>query len=469
MDMTRNEAKFVNAGYDGVYSWGQFDARVYYQNTRHEMNILRDKIPGMDMPMETRGANLGYTLQAEIPFSRRDTLRVGNEFRRFALDDWWPPVMKMVGSMGPDTLWSVRDGRRDRFGAYAEWEMRRGRGWTELIGLRGELVRMNTDNVVGYNSSTATTGSAAYAADAAEFNALDHARRDVNLDLTALARYEPSAGRSFEFGYARKTRSPGIYERYLWVKRSAMSVNMNGWFGDANGYTGNLNLRPEIANTASASTTWRSAGKDGWELKVTPYYTRVQDFIDVDRCPVIAGSNGCSAARFSATSGFVTLQFANHAARLYGVDASWRAPLGGASGMGRFALAGVFGAVRGQDLDRGDNLYQIMPVNGRLTLEHRRGNWSNGFDIQAVDRKRNVQTVRNELVTPGYALLNMRSSYRWKLVENTGLRLDAGIDNLANRNYALPIGGRYWIGDKTGGTQAPGMGRSAFGGLTFEF
>jgi iron complex outermembrane recepter protein len=470
MDMTRNEARSVNVGYTGAFNWGELDARVYYGNTRHEMNILRDKIPGMNMPMETRGANLGYAVQAEIPLSGRDTLRAGTEFRRFTLNDWWPPVTTMVGSMGPDTLWNVRDGRRDRFGTYVEWETRRGKGWTELVGVRGDFVRMNTGNVVGYNSSTTTTGSAAYAADAAEFNALDHARQDINFDLTALARYEPRSGRFFEFGYARKTRSPGIYERYLWVKRSAMSVNMNGWFGDANGYSGNLNLQPEVANTFSATAGWHAAAKDGWELKITPYYTRVQDYIDVDRCPVIVdGGNGCTAARFAATSGFVTLQFANHAARLAGVDASWRVPLGGSPGMGRFALQGVFGYVRGKNLDNGGNLYQIMPVNGLVGLEHRRGNWSSAFEFKAVDTKRDVQAVRNELATAGYALLNLRSSYQWRLLEGTSLRLDAGIDNLTNRNYALPLGGRYWIGDKTGNTQLPGMGRSVFSGLTFEF
>jgi hypothetical protein len=180
------------------------------------------------------------------------------------------------------------------------------------------------------------------------------------------------------------TRSPGIYERYLWVKRSAMSVNMNGWFGDGNGYT---------------------------------------------------------AARFAATSGFVTLEFANHAARLYGVDASWRAPLRGNAGLGRFALLDVFGYVRGENLDNGGNLYQIMPVNGLVGLEHRRGNWSSALDFQAVDAKGHVQAVRNELATPGYALLNLRTSYQWKLIEGAGVRLDAGIDNLANRSYVLPLGG----------------------------
>ena len=470
MDMTRNEAKFVNAGYSGAFHWGELDARFYYQNTQHEMNILRDKVPGMDMPMDTRGANLGYTMQAEVPLSSRDTLHVGTEFRRFTLDDWWPPVMMMVGAMGPDTLWNVRDGRRDRFATYAEWETRRGRGWTEMIGVRGELVRMNAGDVVGYNASTTTMGSAAYSADAAGFNAADHLRQDLNLDLTAVARYQPRGGTMFEFGYARKTRSPSIYERYLWVKRSAMSAQMNGWFGDGNGYTGNLNLRPEAANTFSATAGFRSMAHDGWELKITPYYTRVQDYIDVDRCPVIAdGSNGCTATRFASTSGFVTLQFANHAARLYGADASWRAPLGRSSGVGRFALVGVFGYVRGRNLDTGGNLYQMMPVHGNVALEHRRGSWSSALDFQAVDAKTDVAAVRNELRTPGYALLNLRSGYRWKLGETSGVRLDAGIDNLTDRDYALPLGGRYWVGDKTGKTQVAGMGRSLYTGFTFEF
>jgi iron complex outermembrane receptor protein len=86
----------------------------------------------------------------------------------------------------------------------------------------------------------------------------------------------------------------------------------------------------------------------------------------------------------------------------------------------------------------------------------------------AVDAKTDVQATRNELPTPGYALLNLRSSYRWKLVESAGLRLDAGIRNLTNRRYDLPLGGRYWA-DPTGSSSVPGMGRSFYTGLTFEF
>jgi outer membrane receptor protein involved in Fe transport len=49
------------------------------------------------------------------------------------------------------------------------------------------------------------------------------------------------------------------------------------------------------------------------------------------------------------------------------------------------------------------------------------------------------------------------------------VRLDAGIDNLGNRNYTVPLGGRYWVGDSTEATAVPGMGRTFYTGLTFKF
>ena len=464
MDMTYNRAKMASVGYRDLFGWGSVTARGYYQYARHEMNILSDKIPGMNMPMETRGTTSGYAVKAEMSPSSSSVIRIGNEFSRFQLNDWWPPVMAVVGSMGPNTLWNVRDGTRDRFGTYAEWEAKVGAGWTSLLGVRSEVVRMNTGNVAGYNDSTTTTGSAAYAADAADFNARDHSRLDGNIDLTAVLKYAVASTGTVDIGFARKTRSPSLYERYLWVKRSSMSVQMNGWFGDGNGYAGNLDLKPEVANTLSATAGLRDPGGKRWDLTVTPYYTHVANYIDVDRCAVIAGSNGCTAAKLVATTGFVNLQFANHAAKLYGVDASAHVLLADTPALGAFTLAGVASYVRGTNLDTGDNLYQIMPLTTRLAIEHRLGKWTGAVDVQAVAAKTDVQTVRIELPTAGYTLVNLRASYQWKL-----LRIDAGIENLFDRAYSLPLGGRYWVGDKTGATQVPGIGRSAFSGLTVSF
>ena len=120
--------------------------------------------------------------------------------------------------------------------------------------------------------------------------------------------------------------------------------------------------------------------------------------------------------------------------------------------------------MRGKNLDTGDNLYRVMPVNSTLTLEHTRGPWSSAVAIQAVAAKTDVQAVRIELTTPSYTLVNVRSSYQWE-----HLRLDVGVENLLDRSYLLPLGGRYWVNDKTGSSSVPGMGRSAFGGLTLTF
>lgn len=456
MDMTRNNSTSGNVRYERTAGWGTVDARGYVERTDHQMNVLRDKVPGMNMPMNAKGQNLGYTFTVTRPLNGSNRLQFGSELHRFTLDDWWPPVMTMVGSMGPDTLQNVNNGRRTRIGTFGEWETRHG-AWTVLAGLRSDVVSMNTDNVTGYNMSPTATMSAAYYADAVAFNARDHARRDVNLDATLLTRTAPSSTTSLEFGYARKTRSPSLYERYLWVTRSNMSVQMNGWFGDANGYTGNLDLTPEVAHTLSGTASWHSSGSRDREVTVTPYLTRVNDYIDVDRCAVIAGSNGCTAAKLAATTGFVNLQFANHDARIYGVDVSAHSPLVTSDGFGRLSVNGVVNYVRGQILDTGDNAYRQMPLDARVSLEHERAAWTSAVSLQAVAAKTRVQAVRNELTTPGYALVNIRSGYQFRV-----LRVDVGIDNLADRKYTLPLSGRYWIGDTTGNTGVPGMGRTIY-------
>lgn len=46
--------------------------------------------------------------------------------------------------------------------------------------------------------------------------------------------------------------------------------------------------------------------------------------------------------------------------------------------------------------------------------------------------------MRNEIETASYTLLHLRSRYTWRQVT-----LDAGIENLFDRRYALPLGGTY--------------------------
>ena len=214
--MVENNASLFNLRYKSDYDWGKLDAMAYWQNTYHKMNSGEDKLPinlripvtMPDMPMETRGIDTGYSLKTDIPFAETNILRLGNEFHRFSLDDWWPPVSGST-TMSPDTFMNINDGRRDRYAFFAEWESRWNKNMTTIIGVRNEQVRMDAGDVQGYNTSVT------YKRDADAFNAQDHARNDSNWDLTALARFELTPTGTYEVGYARKTRSPTVSYTHL--------------------------------------------------------------------------------------------------------------------------------------------------------------------------------------------------------------------------------------------------------------
>ena len=443
MDMVENKGWFLNSRYVADLGWGKIDARAFYQNTRHEMNFLKDKLPG-DMPMLTEGQDAGYSLKAEIPLSERDMLRIGNEFHHQTLDDWWPPVAGSM-MMGPDTYWNINDGRRSRLGTFVEWERQWDKAWSTLLGVRNDMVWTDAGDVQPY----CTMGMMCMtdAAAAAAFNARDRSRTDTNFDMTALARYEPSVSEIYEFGYARKTRSPNLYERYTWGLGS-MAMRMIGWFGDLNGYVGDPDLDPEVAHTVSVTAGWSSGMRKDWELKVTPYYTFVEDYIGV-RALYSAGDT-----RF--------LQFSNHDAELYGVNVSGSLLLAESGAFGRFALTGSAGYVHGENADTGVSLYHMMPLNGTLALTHQWGGWTNAIEIYGVAGKRNVDTVRNEMKTSGYALVNLSTSYEWER-----FRLDLGVRNVLDTSYEDPLGGHY--SHAAPRDNVPGLGRSFNAGLTMKF
>ncbi|MDP2828726.1 MAG: TonB-dependent receptor [Sulfuricellaceae bacterium] len=470
MDMTGNESEQINLRYKGKYQWGGLEARVYNEQTRHVMNFLEDKAywyrgnaPGM--PMDTEGDNTGILVKADIAISSRDLLRVGAESQRYRLDDWWDP--SGTGGMSPNTFWNINDGQRDRLGLFAEWEANWNQQWLSLLGLRGERVNMDTGTVQGYN--------AGYNGDASAFNNSDRSRTDNNWDMTALARYLPSNSQTVEFGYAHKTRSPNLYERYAW-STGGMAMNMVNMVGDGNGYVGNLDLKPEQANTLSATMDWHDAGQQNWGVKVTPYYTYVQDYINARRCgagDTFMTGSPCNATNLTGANKFVFLKYVNQDARLYGIDVSGFIPLAKNTGLGNFTATGVMAYVKGKTTsDTDDDLYNIMPLNAKLAVVQRLGNWTNTIEGQFVDAKTDVSQERNELKTAGYGLLNLRASYDWKQA-----RFDVGVENALNKLYSLPLGGAY-VGQgitmpPTGGAPygiaVPGMGRSIYAGVNVKF
>ena len=477
MDLTDNEQKRVNVGYAGAFDWGALDATAYYDKVDHEMNFGDDKrfwygpesqppaapevgtpcspvgfmTCAAGMPMKSEGKTTGATLKTDIALSADDVLRLGGEYQRYRLEDYWLPS---GGGMWPGTFQNINDGKRDRIAVFTEWETELNSRWAGLLGVRYENVRTDAGDVQGYKTTPPAPGN--QIAEAAAFNASDRSKTDNNIDLTALMRYAADPNLDVEFGVARKVRSPNLYERYTWSSWQ-MAAGMNNFVGDGNGYFGDVDLDPEKAYTVTATFDWH-ADVRSWEVKATPYYTRVSDYIDAVKLP------GWEPDQFN------VLQYANQSARLYGIDLSARAPLA-SNDWGVWGLQGLLNYTNGKNRDTGDDLYNIMPLNGKITLTHDKAGWSNRVEVVMVDRKDKVSEVRNEIETAGYALVNLRGSHSWKRV-----RVDFGVENLFDKFYSLPTGGTYTgqgstmqINGIPWGIAVPGMGRSVYAGVNVTF
>ncbi len=490
MDLTKNNNTNVSLRYTGEYQWGTLEASAYHQKTEHEMNFGSDKqfwYPGSSggvsinapgMPMNAEGKTTGASIKGDILLSDRDTLRLGGEFQSYRLNDWWPPSPSVlpanwpmkdgngvaVAGMAPYTFQNINNGKRDRLGVFGEWEARWNPQWLTLLGVRTENVTTDTGNVQGYNTMMMSQKP-----DSTAFNAAGHQRTDQNWDLTTLSRYTPNSTQSYEFGYAQKTRSPNLYERYPWSTASMMTI-MNNFVGDGNGYVGNLNLKPEVAHTLSVTADLHDATKEQWGLKATPYYTYVHNYIDAERCPV--GTNCYSVANSTTTNQYVKLQYVNQTAELYGIDVSGHQSLGNLADYGSFTATGLLNYTKGKNDTTHGHLYNIMPLNAKVALVQHKDAWTNTFEAQMVAGKKDVSQVRNEVPTGGYTLFNLRSSYAW----GKKARVDIGVENLFDRYYASPLGGAYvgqgmtmGINSIPWGVAVPGFGRSIYTALNVRF
>ncbi len=109
MDMTGNDSEHVNLRYKGQYDWGKLEARAYHEDTRHKMNFMEDKQywyypdPSKTLPPAARlcrllppacrwtpeARNTAWWSRETSTCPARDLLRVGGEYQRYRLDDWW--------------------------------------------------------------------------------------------------------------------------------------------------------------------------------------------------------------------------------------------------------------------------------------------------------------------------------------------------------------------------------------------
>ncbi|WP_133175096.1 TonB-dependent receptor plug domain-containing protein [Salinimonas sediminis] len=459
MDMVDNRASGLSARYQQRFKAFTVNGHLSVRNVDHEMGFFSDEKPGT-MPMLTRSQDITAKLGWDIGLTPDQTLVLGQEYYANKLNDYWPAV---AGSamMGPDDYININDGRRTRSALFAQWEHRPATGWQYNVGARVEYVQTQAAQVQPYNSMPMTmSGMMKMAINdaqaAAEFNASDRDKHDTLLDVTLLAQRAVRKQHTLSFGLARKNRAPGLYERYTWG-RGIMASTMIGWFGDGNGYVGNVDLTPETAHTASAGYQFENTHQ---KIDFTAWYTKVSDYIDITKLGELNRSGLRSGLRNQ-------LQFTNIDATLMGVtlDTQW---LLADNQWGQWQLSHTFNWQQGERDDTHDSLYQILPVENRLQLAHHYADWHSTVEWYWAGNKTDTDPRRLENTTDSYWLLNLRSSKQW-----ADWTVEVALDNVFDRHYDLPLGGvsvaEFLQQPTQGYAQLEGPGRSVNIGVAYRF
>lgn len=453
MDLVDNKSNSIQLHAEGPVGPGLLSADVSWREVDHEMNFLADKGGAANggMPMITEGEDVSAKLKYELGVSGFGDLGFGAEIFQSSMDDYWPAVPGSM-MMSPLDYININDGKRDRTGIWAEWQARPSEKWSTLLGVRYERVEMDAGDVQPYSWTGMMNMADAMAAMA--FNASDRAREDDNLDVTAKAVWQASRDLTVEFGAAQKSRSPNLYERYAWG-RGSMAASMTNMTGDGAGYVGDISLEPEVARSVAATLVWTSQREDGPNLRASAWASQVSDYIDANRIGTLS-------------DGLPILQFANHDAELYGLEVSGDMPLA-VSDLGETRLSGSVSWARGTNEDTGDNLYNIAPLKGFVTLENRKGRWTQALEVELVNRKDRVNALRLERETDAYALLHLRAG-----ADLGRYNLTVSVENILDTDYDLPLGGIAFGDFRYGGRIGPyrqvsGPGRSINAGVSVAF
>jgi iron complex outermembrane receptor protein len=429
MDLIEDDGYKAGLRYEGEHGFGVIRGRVYVHTIDHLMDNFSLRPAGMT-PMSSPASSddMGASLQAALPRDRH-TYRLGVDahWNRFEAEQ-----QNELTGLRQDTF---HDGKRDRLGGFVEWETAWSKLWTTQLGVRADVVQSEAGEIERFFPPTS--------ADAARFNAGDREASDLSLDATVVTQFRPTEMATLELALARKNRAPSLLERYLWTPLSASA-------GQADGrtYLGNTELEPETSHQVSVGAVLQG---QRWMLKATPFYNRVTDYIQ-----------GTPIARKD-MAGKAVLQYQNvDRADLYGVDASGRYAF-----TDWLAVAGTLGYVRGKNEDTDDNLYRIAPLRGSVKLQQNWRKLESEVETVLVARQEDVADYNEEPITPGYAIVNLRVSYR----PCQGVTVQAGVENLLNKKYADHLGGinRVTDSDVDVGERLPNPGRSVVVAARYEF
>ncbi len=324
-------------------------------------------------------------------------------------------------------------------GLFAERTWRMGTGTLET-GVRYNRVTSDAGEV---NATPAMMGMPAAVMLRDRFNNADRSKTDTALDFALRLRQPVAENTAVYAGISRKTRAPAYQERYLWLPMQATAG-----LADGRTYTGNLELKPEVAMDLEAGFDWHSES-----VQVFPriYYRHIDDYITG------MPSSDMPANMFAMMmGGSAPLQFSNVDARMWGFDVDWHVNFND-----HWRLSGVVDVLRAEQRDGGEDLYRMPPANALINLQYTRGALSLSGEAQGYARQDRVSGINSETESSGYVLLNLNAV--WAL--NDQVRINMGIENLADRVYRDHLAGVYRVGanpDLALGERIPGAGRNAY-------
>jgi iron complex outermembrane receptor protein len=251
------------------------------------------------MPMNTEAKTLGASLQADIDLTDTQLLRLGAEYQGYrSMTGGHPPGPTCIRAPFGTSTTAGATGWR----CYGEWESAANAAMADLAGYSLRAGRYGYRGCPGLqHHPDRPHGNQYRRGQSLQCPGPSGNRQQRQPDRPGPL--SPGRDQDLEFGFAHLVRSPNLYERYTWSTWT-MAASMNNSVGDGNGYVGDINLKPEQANTLSATFDWHAPERD-WEIQATPYYTYVTDYVDAIRtavwmsrrlqCPAICQSEGAAS------------------------------------------------------------------------------------------------------------------------------------------------------------------------------
>jgi iron complex outermembrane receptor protein len=424
MDIRFFDTLLVSGDYAGRVGDVELDGRLFLTDVDHEMDNFSLRPVGMaSRRVEATGLSGGWigSVSVPLPVGR---LAIGSdgllaEHEQDIFDPTNPAFL----------VRNFNDARRDLYSGWVEWSGDLVEQVSAVAGVRYTHVRMDTGDVSSPPPLAALRDA---------FNAADRDRADHNVDAVARLAWQPREEITFEISGGRRTRSPNHIERYSWAP-----IEVTAGLADGNSYVGDIRLDPEVSHEVSGGFTWNAFG-----LYVSPrgFYKSVNDYIQGVRLDPMA------------TVRPALLQWTNVDAELFGADADVGVDL-----PGPLQLDGSISYVRGKRRDTNDNLFRIAPLRGRATLSWRERTWFAAIEGLFAAEQDKVSRENLEDRTHGYAILNLYAGVE----PLPGLRIVAGIDNVADEFYRDHLAGLNRVADSSVAldSRIPGPGRSFYARL----